>query len=321
MGSTDEESRSVRIESSFGSPCPDRQCTTPQAKKRNLSRFNPLVLLKPGADAPLFIVHGGGGTVEELFPLGESVRSTHPIYAIQARGLDGTDPPFDSIAQMARYYADNIRHIQPCGPYLLSGYSIGGVVAFEMACQLRAAGEEVALLALLDAYTHRQTWPSSCRIGVLCSSIAYWVARATRVPVGETIAHYRCRLKEILFSAPHRRYGKAFIPSDAADQKLTVNQQVVTNGCYIAWSQYRPRFYPGKITFVKAGGNYRWPADPGKIWRDFASELELHIVPGHHMELVGPSAKHLARAISFCLEQTPANVRSGANNLAPAGRN
>jgi acetoacetyl-CoA synthetase len=304
MGSTDKESQSVRINGSSGSPCPDRQCTTLQANKENLSRFNPLVLLKPGTDAPLFIVHGGAGTVEELIPVGELVRSMRPIYGIQARGLDGTDPPFDSIAQMAHYYTDSIRHIQPCGPYLISGYSIGGVVAFEMARQLRAAGEKVALLALLDAYTHRQTWPPSCRIGVLCASIAYWVARATRVPVGETVAHYRRRLKEI-FCARHRRYGKDFIPSDAADQKLTMFEQVITNSCYVAWSQYRPRFYPGKITFVKAGGNYRWPADPRKIWRNFAKELELHIVPGHHQEFVGRSAEHLARTISVCLEQTP----------------
>jgi acetoacetyl-CoA synthetase len=305
MVGTDKESHSVQIESSFGSPCPDRECTTLQADKQSISRFSPLVLLKSGTGAPLFIVPGLGCTAQELFPLGKFVRSTRPIYAIQPRGLDGTDTPLDSIVEMARYYADTIRHIQPCGPYLLSGHSIGGVVAFEMACQLQAAGEKVALLALLDSYTHPHTWPSSCRIGVLCSGIAYWAVRATRVPVRETVAHYHCRLKEILFSAPHRRYGKDFIPSDAADQKLTVVQQVVINSCHVAWSQYRPRFYPGKITFVKAGGDYRWPADPGKIWRDFANELELHIVPGNHKEIVGLFAKHVARIISVCLEQTP----------------
>ena len=137
-----------RIEGSSGSSCPDRQESGLQARKESPSRFNSLVLLKPGTGTPLFIVHGGAGVVQELFRLGELVRSTRPIYAIQARGLDGTDPPLDSITQMARYYTDNIRKIQPRGPYLLSGYSLGGVIAFEMAHQLRAAEEKVALLAL-----------------------------------------------------------------------------------------------------------------------------------------------------------------------------
>ena len=68
--------------------------------------------------------------VTELSQLGRLIQSRRPVYAIQPRGLDGADVPFDSLAEMAGYYVDNIREIQPCGPYMMAGYSFGGVVAF-----------------------------------------------------------------------------------------------------------------------------------------------------------------------------------------------
>jgi acetoacetyl-CoA synthetase len=301
MGSIDKESQVGRIERSSSSSCLDRQESVLQARKDSLSRFNPLVLLKPGTGAPLFIVHGGAGAVQELLRLGELVRSARPIYAIQARGLDGTDPPLDSVTQMARYYTDNIRKIQPRGPYLLSGYSLGGIVAFEMAHQLRATGEKVALLALVDSYTHPRNWPALCRVGVLCSRIRYRASLATRVPVRETVAYYRGRLRDI--TSARRRFGTGFAASAIANQQLTAVQRVI-DSCHSAWRQYRPSFYSGKITFLKAGRNWSYPQDPGQIWRGLADDFEIHIVPGEHQELVGLAAEHLARRISLCLEQT-----------------
>jgi acetoacetyl-CoA synthetase len=304
MGGTGNGAQSNRVERSCGSPCPDRQEAVLRVEKMRLPHFNPLVLLKPGTDAPLFFVHGGAGGVQELFPLGKLVRSTRPIYAIQARGLDGADPPFDSLAQMASYYTDNIKDIQLRGPYLLAGYSFGGVVAFEMARQLRNAGEKVALLALLDSYTHPQHWPASCRVGVLCAKIKYRASLATRVPMRETINYYLRRLQDMT-GASRRKYARGLAPMSIADKQLLAAVSRVRDGCYVAWNQYRPNFYPGKITFLKAGRDWRWPQDPGKIWRDLADEFEIHIVPGDHQEIVGLAAEHLARRISLCLEQTP----------------
>ena len=200
---------------------------------------------------------------------------------------------------MARYYTDNIKDAQPRGPYLLSGYSFGGVVAFEMARQLQAAGEKVALLALLDSYTHPRNWPPLCRVGVLCARIRYRASLLTRLPLKETIAYYNGRLRDI--TGTRRRHARGFAPS--ADQPPTATQRVV-DGCYVAWRQYRPSFYPGKITFLKGGRNWSYPQDPGNIWRGLADEFEMHIVPGEHQELVGLAAEHLARRISLCLEQT-----------------
>ena len=75
-----------------------------------------------------------------------------PFFALQARGVDGTTELHRSIEDMARAYVEEIRALRPHGPYFLAGYSGGGVVAFEMAQQLEALGEEVPLLVFFDTY-------------------------------------------------------------------------------------------------------------------------------------------------------------------------
>jgi thioesterase domain-containing protein len=72
------------------------------------------------------------------------------VYGLQAKGLNGNEPPHTSVEQMAAYYIKEIRTVQPQGPYYLAGYCFGGVLAFEMAQQLGNEGEEIALLASLN---------------------------------------------------------------------------------------------------------------------------------------------------------------------------
>lgn len=85
-------------------------------------------------------------------PLAGYVSEGHPVYALQARGLDGTSEPAASLREMAADYVEQIRTVQQSGPYQLVGWSAGGVVAHEMAVQLQAAGEEVSALVILDSY-------------------------------------------------------------------------------------------------------------------------------------------------------------------------
>lgn len=100
--------------------------------------------------APIFIVAGMFGNVLNLRHLALPFSKERSVYGVQARGLIGDTPPHTDVAQAAKDYLIEIRARQPHGPYLLSGYSGGGITAYEMAQQLRAAGEEVAVLALLD---------------------------------------------------------------------------------------------------------------------------------------------------------------------------
>ncbi|WP_220213696.1 amino acid adenylation domain-containing protein, partial [Streptomyces shenzhenensis] len=104
-----------------------------------------------GDRPPVFCVHPGGGLGWCYMPLARYIDEGHPIYGLQARGLDGTTPMAGSLREMAADYVEQIRAVQPAGPYYLLGFSFGGSPAHEMAVQLRAQGEQVALV-FLDAY-------------------------------------------------------------------------------------------------------------------------------------------------------------------------
>ena len=120
------------------------------AKKREHSLLVPLHRNRNASRAPFFMVAGMYGNVMNLRHFASHLHSEQPFYGIQARGLLGETEPHNRFAPMAKDYLEQIRRIQPQGPYFLGGFSGGGVTAYEMAVQLRAAGEEVALLVLLD---------------------------------------------------------------------------------------------------------------------------------------------------------------------------
>ncbi|MFF2326473.1 MULTISPECIES: non-ribosomal peptide synthase/polyketide synthase [unclassified Streptomyces] len=111
-----------------------------------------LPLRSTGTDTPLFCVHPGGGISWSYSGLLNHLGPQHPVYAIQARGLGRPEPLPTSYEEMAADYADHVQKIQPEGPYLLLGWSAGGLIAHALACELQARGERTALLAILDAY-------------------------------------------------------------------------------------------------------------------------------------------------------------------------
>jgi thioesterase domain-containing protein/acyl carrier protein len=111
-----------------------------------------LVLIREGGDRPpLFLVHDGDGETMLYRNLALRLDAGHAVYGLQPYSLAGVPMAHTRIPEMAAYHIGKIRAVQPRGPYLLGGMCAGGVIAFEMARQLRAQGERVALLALLDA--------------------------------------------------------------------------------------------------------------------------------------------------------------------------
>ncbi len=138
--------------------------------------WSPLVALQTeGSQPPLFCVHPGGGNVLTYRDLAIHLGPDQPVYALQARGLDGQQTPFTSVEEMAAYYVNAVRDVQPGGPYYLGGLSAGGDIAWEMALQLQAQGEEVALLVLFDTYGpgYPQLLPPIPR----CLSVLQWWVR------------------------------------------------------------------------------------------------------------------------------------------------
>jgi amino acid adenylation domain-containing protein len=103
--------------------------------------------------APLFCIHPVGGNVVGYYSLAKHLGPEQPIYGLQAKGLDGQEPPLENIAAMASFYLEEMRTVQPKGPYRLLGYSFGGVVAYEITQQLLQLGEQVSLLVFLDVFS------------------------------------------------------------------------------------------------------------------------------------------------------------------------
>lgn len=115
-------------------------------------RWSNLVPIKPaGTRPPLFALTAGDGNVVGFAPLARHLSADQPLYALQPSGLDGQATIDRGIAAMAASCIEELRTVQPHGPYLLAGRCNGATVAYEIAQQLRAAGEEVALLASLDS--------------------------------------------------------------------------------------------------------------------------------------------------------------------------
>ncbi|MBG1269913.1 non-ribosomal peptide synthetase, partial [Nostoc sp. WHI] len=113
--------------------------------------WSPLVPIKSsGFKQPFFCIPGVGGNPMYLYNLAHHLDRDQPFYALQSLGLDGESKPQTRVEDIASYYIEAIQSIQPQGPYFLGGHSFGGMVAYEIACQLHKLGYEVALLAILD---------------------------------------------------------------------------------------------------------------------------------------------------------------------------
>ena len=118
---------------------------------RTSESWRSLVAIQPaGTRQPLFAVPGVGGNVVCYHDLSRLLGPDQPFYGLQSRGLSGTESPRTDIEDMAAAYLAEIRQVQPEGPYNLLGACMGAVVAYEMAQQLHAAGEQVGLLVLLE---------------------------------------------------------------------------------------------------------------------------------------------------------------------------
>jgi amino acid adenylation domain-containing protein len=113
--------------------------------------FAPMICIKEGKGQPLFLIHSLGGDILIYMKLAKQMKVENPIYGIQMRGLDRKQTPHHDLATCAADFIQLVKEVQPEGPYAMAGYSSGGLIAFEMANQLKVAGEEVAFLGLIDS--------------------------------------------------------------------------------------------------------------------------------------------------------------------------
>src|SRR5579863_7556630 len=132
---------------------------------------SPFIEIKPGTEKPpVFITHGLCGTAQ-FGGLARQIHTGNPIYGIQGKGVDGIEKPVERVEEMADYYLESLQALYPQGPYILVGYSFGGLVALEMAQRLWGTPNEVALLVLLDAYPHPSCYTRPVRMRLLVTRI------------------------------------------------------------------------------------------------------------------------------------------------------
>ena len=280
--------------------CPTIASLAQAIESEAAPEFSPLVpIKKAGEGAPLFIVHGVGGNVMELF--GFARRLSCPVYGLQAKGLDGHEQPNRSFAEMAAYYLAAIRGICPHGPYRLSGYSSGGLIAFEMAQQLRARGEEVALLALLDTQTHASQWPFAIWLAKLGERARHHLAALRRASRSDVLEYAVNALRGFYRLIARRNGQLAIHPSHVVPPAL----QSVYEATIAAVAAYRPGYYEGAITLLKSELGDPLMANPARIWKSHAHTLHIYEAPGDHRTMIrGRNGEALAEILDKCLAQT-----------------
>jgi amino acid adenylation domain-containing protein len=293
------------------------------------SHWSSLVAIQPdGTQPPFFGVHGGAGTIFPYHDLARLLGPDQPFYGLQARGLYGDTWPHRYVAEMAAHYLDELRTVQPHGPYYLGGYCFGGIVAFEMAQRLVRQGEEVALLALFNAPS--PTWiRERNRINDLPKPRAQAngaapvgvpaprpqgplgrFARRVRRGLGWRYRGLRARWNELALDLRYQFYVRLGrpIPEPDRDWFFRINSN---------WAEvrYHPRVFPGRLVLFRAREYWSVPPDPLLGWGGLAAEgVEAYAVSGPHIDqrslLHEPCVREVAERLKGCLARARERGRS-----------
>ena len=267
--------------------------------------YVPLVPLKAGAGLPpVYLVPDVGGSVAGLFPMARRMTYSGAVIGVQARGLAGPAPPHVTVEAMAADYLREVRAWQPEGPYHLCGYSFGGLVAFEMARQLRQSGQKVGLVGLFDTTMSPRRWPFHCWLSIGRRRIVQFLAAARAAPIRAwptAVGRAVIRLWEEL-----RNYATAAVPDGPPLPSFLKYAPArvlkVAASALIASARYRPRFYPGELTLITAVDR-----DPGlpsleAIWSKHAGAISVVEVAGTHSTMLSVSnAESVAATVTRLL--------------------
>lgn len=278
--------------------------STTAAPSPSATVWSSLVALRPEGDqAPLFCVAGKGGNPMNLRHLAARIHQQVPFYGIQHRGLDGLQPPHTSVEEMAADCLEDIRKVQPSGPYRLGGFSAGGLVAFEMAHQLLRAGEHVSLLAFLDT-------PSPERLNIsklrrIKMHLQELIQRGPRY----LMPGVKARARRILDRMRRDPDPKA----TATDVKTQDPGRVVAEAWLHMEGAYAAQRYPGKAVLFRPyqQGNQEWSQflslDEFNGWRPLVKEIEVVELPGGHSTMCQePHVRVFARKLNLILEMIAA---------------
>ncbi|MEE9385196.1 MAG: SDR family NAD(P)-dependent oxidoreductase [Nannocystaceae bacterium] len=299
---------------------PDSQADPAPRKMRHTH----LVAMQDGTSResrPFFMVAGMFGNVPNLRHLAHIVGVERPFYGLQARGLYGDQTPHHAFEDMAKDYIREIKSVQQNGPYLLGGFSGGGITALEMASQLRAAGDDVALLLMLDT-----PLPVPAEVTARDRAMIQWL-RLRRQGVGYTWewASNRVRWEVSLLRA-------RFDETQEEPDPEQFRNDVMESAFRAALGQYKLRHYPGRITLFRPRLDAAYVTRPGRVfnrdrervqqdngWSPHATEVDVHEVPGGHDSMVlEPNVRVLGAKLRQCIAAAirRSRKRPGASDFA-----
>ncbi|HWZ45836.1 MAG TPA: amino acid adenylation domain-containing protein [Candidatus Saccharimonadales bacterium] len=291
------------------------------------AEFSPLVPIQTkGTKTPFFCVHPAGGNVLCYIGLSRHLGSDQPFYGLQSRSLVDEQLKVRSAQEMAADYIEVVRKLQPQGPYHLGGYCLGGVFAFEMACQLRQMGEEVAALVLIDTFSPEAMSKEEFDDAQALS----WFGRDLGMPLGKRLSIPPGELRglpagEAFEKVLAKAKQEEVLPMEASSSQLRRYFH-----CYLANSvyavTYEPRPYHGRITLLSARDEedkHNFGASRG--WESFTDRaMTIKEIPGDHASIIfEPNVQILAGNLRQALDGADAakDLPAEQNDLFFAEKN
>jgi len=258
-----------------------------------------------GARTPFFLAPGASGNPFSYIELARRLGADQPVIGLQTPGLDGRGPSPETIEELAALHVASIREVHADGPYLLGGHSFGAAVVYEMARMLTEAGEEVALVAIIDL-EHPEVapeYPADRSDAEWLADIADALARFT----GQTLAI----TLEDLQAAPENQQHNLFLQSiiDAGiappntDLSLVRALLQVYRSSTNALRNFHPGRYEGNLAVFRAADGEASPHDDLGWSRCGAKRISAHTIPGDHISMIAkPNVDRLAAELRGCIE-------------------
>ena len=285
-----------------------------------------------GSGVPLFLVPPVGGHLYCYRALARAVGAGHPIYGFVAPGVDGDSEPLKDMRELAAYYIRALRAQQPEGPYALAAWSFGGVVAYEMAQQLKASGVSVAMVALIDSVARGGSqWLEPLDEVSLLASFAVDAGLLPRNALADTVS----RLMDIpaaqrLRFVAERAAQFGLLPAEVTSERLLHLFRLFRSNLQ-ALSEYAPAPYSGPIVLFRSSESTSIPVLEALIrsardlqtlgWGELCGDhLEVHRISGNHYTMMEPPGvdemgRHLRRSLEK-LSRSPGETLPEAAQLS-----
>jgi thioesterase domain-containing protein len=260
------------------------------------------------SDECLYLIPGLECDPHELDKLAVAFVGPQHVFAI-APSPAMEQLPGTGMAQLAGLLMAEIRQRQPTGPYRVGGYSFGGLLALEVAQQLRAAGEEVAALFLIEAVYDERYWPRGIWARALARRTGQHLVRIARMRPTRAIGEVGRRGGRLVLRLM-RRGSSGHDPLPAASGASTM-----AGRAYAAITGYRPRFYDGTMVLISSSVNRQFGCDTVALWSGYAQRLQIERIEGDHLSVM--HTPDSAAAIAGVIDHQLAVRRQHWTGLTP----